>query len=797
MRRVGVLALVVALVGAVGVVRRPAPAAAAGPHTQWLFGEGTTRPGFDEYLVLANPGPASTHVDVSFLMASGTHAPVGVDVAPLQRQTLAVHDIVGRGQDLGLSVVSSGEVLAERVMYFAYGPAGWDGASATAGAADARTLWSFGEGTTRPGFESYLTVSNPGNTAVTGTVTFLVSGAAPVSSSVGVAARSRSTVIIHQIVPANLDFGIRINTSGPVVAERAEYFNYHGTITGGSAVLGAAPDTHFIFAEGSTRAGFDPYILIANPLTNTTASVVLRYLPDGKPDFQESLTVTPNSRVTVNVRDKVPPDTDLGFDVISSSPVIAERAEYALYHGMFDGGHAVVGAADGATTWGFGEGTTRLGFDQYITISNATGANPTATVTFLPASGPIVQRDIRLAPQSRATVSLVDVLGRGVDAGIRVDATSPVVAERVSYHNYQGLLGAHGAMGTPGLTSPKPNAPPPGPGGPPVNITVDPIIPSGFSHVWSLAFASDGRIFFSERTTGIIRVFTVGSPPVQIIDLPSCNCGEGGLMGLALSPNFAVDGFLYAMYTFSGAPTPTGFANRVVRLKVTGNSAAVDGTVVDNIPGGTTHDGGRLGFGPDGFLYAAAGDGRNTPNVAQSTGSLAGKILRLNPTGGAAPGNPFGNEVWSYGHRNPQGFGWDRSDRMIADEHGPSCNDEVNIIVRGGNYGWTGDTTCPNPPVPAGSIPPARNYPSIIAPSGAVFYTSATIPQWTNSYIMGALAGMEIHRLTFDAAGAVTGEEVLYDGVYGRIRSIQQAPDGTVWFTTDSGSDGIYRIRPT
>ncbi len=325
--------------------------------------------------------------------------------------------------------------------------------------------------------------------------------------------------------------------------------------------------------------------------------------------------------------------------------------------------------------------------------------------------------------------------------------------------------------------------------------SVEEVVTQAGGVVWSLAFAPDGRVFYSIRQTGEIYAVRRGEAPVRIIDLPSCpDCGEGGLMGLATSPSFASDGFLYAMYTYRGGG---GIANRIVRLTVDGGRASVSGTVLDGILGGTTHDGGRLRFGPDGMLYATIGDVRATPNPAQDTDRLGGKILRLDPLrGGAAPDNPFGNAVWSYGHRNAQGLAF-RSDRQLfALEHGPGCRDELNRIVRGGNFGWTGDEGCP-PAFPAGAIAPVKLYTetSTIATSGASFYDSSAIPAWTGSLFFTTLKDQTLYRVTLSADGrAVTGEEQLYRGRFGRLRDVQPAPDGGLWMATDDGR--VLRIAP-
>ena len=313
--------------------------------------------------------------------------------------------------------------------------------------------------------------------------------------------------------------------------------------------------------------------------------------------------------------------------------------------------------------------------------------------------------------------------------------------------------------------------------------------------VWSLAFAPDGRFFYSVRQTGEVFAARRGQAPVRLIDLPSCSdCGEGGLMGLATSPDFATDRSLYAMYTYRDGG---GIGNRVVRLSVEADRATVSGVVQDAIPGGSTHDGGRLDFGPDGYLYATTGDGRLSPNPAQDTGSLAGKVLRLDPRGGAAPGNPFGNAVWSFGHRNPQGLAWRPDGTMYALEHGPGCRDELNRIVRGGNYGWTGDERCP-PAVPEGAVAAVKNYTdtTTVAPSGATFYDGSGIPEWSGSMLFATLKDSTLYRVRLSQdGGQVVEEEQLYRGRFGRLRDVRSGPDGAVWLTTDDGR--VLRVTPT
>jgi len=322
-----------------------------------------------------------------------------------------------------------------------------------------------------------------------------------------------------------------------------------------------------------------------------------------------------------------------------------------------------------------------------------------------------------------------------------------------------------------------------------VPLTVDTVVRGVDGVIWSVAHAPDGRFFFSVRQTSDIFVSRLGGQPERLLNLEQAcrDCGEGGLMGLATSPEFADNGLLYAMYTYRGADTPTGIANKVVRIDT--RTGQVDGTLVDEIPGGTTHDGGRLRFGPDGLLYVTTGDGRNRPNPAQDRSNLAGKILRVSPTGGGA-------EVFSYGHRNAQGLDFRADGTLFAVEHGPGCRDELNLITEGTNYGWTGDEGCP-PRLPPGSAEPVKLYtPSTtIAPSGAAFYGATLIPQWTGSFFFTTLKDQTLYRVQLSTDGReVSSEETLYREAYGRLRSVSEGPDGALWLSTDDGR--VLRVHP-
>ncbi|MHB1131406.1 MAG: PQQ-dependent sugar dehydrogenase [Chloroflexota bacterium] len=320
----------------------------------------------------------------------------------------------------------------------------------------------------------------------------------------------------------------------------------------------------------------------------------------------------------------------------------------------------------------------------------------------------------------------------------------------------------------------------------PFQPTVE-VVATGLVAPWALAFAPDGRLFFTERP-GRIRVIEDGQlQQAPVASLGVASTGEAGLMGLALSPTFQQDGLLYVMYTYRGSQGE--LLNRISRLSVQGNQAGGEQVLLEGIPGSGIHDGGRLKLGPDGKLYATTGDAAN-PALAQSGSSLAGKVLRMNPDGSVPNDNPFpGSPVYSLGHRNAQGLAWQPgTGRLYATEHGPSGNDEVNLIEPGQNYGWP---TIQGQQQDARFAAPLALYSPSVAPAGAVFYDAQALAPWQGNLFFTTLAGRHLHRLVLGGPDGrqVLGEERLFDGVYGRLRDVAQGPDGFLYFTT-SNRDG-------
>lgn len=294
---------------------------------------------------------------------------------------------------------------------------------------------------------------------------------------------------------------------------------------------------------------------------------------------------------------------------------------------------------------------------------------------------------------------------------------------------------------------------------------------------WALAFASDGRLFVTERP-GRIRLVAGGrlqATPVAVLSV--VERGESGLMGLALDPRFDDNGHLYVCYTAAGRGGRA--VNRVGRLTVRDGVAANEIVVLDGMPAASIHDGCRLKFGPDGKLYVSMGDAAE-PELAQQRGSPAGKILRLNADGSVPADNPFaGSAVYSLGHRNPQGLAWDRTGRLIAADHGPSARDEINHIRPGANYGWPGVS---------GKAGDAR-YADPIVESGRQTWAPSGIAIRGDDLFVAGLRGQQLLKMTLGPDLEITRMSAVLERTYGRLRDVVVGPDGALYVAT-SNRDG-------
>jgi glucose/arabinose dehydrogenase len=300
------------------------------------------------------------------------------------------------------------------------------------------------------------------------------------------------------------------------------------------------------------------------------------------------------------------------------------------------------------------------------------------------------------------------------------------------------------------------------------------VVQTGLTTPWDVAFTPDGRTFLTERDPGLVRERLPDGRLAVVREFDVDSAGEGGLLGLATSPDYAEDGWLYALYTRSNDQV-------IVRFRPDGRGAQ---TIVAGLPDNTFHDAGRIAFGPDGMLWVGMGDAGDAA-AAQDTTSLAGKILRYTPDGVPAPGNPFGNAVYAYGLRDPQGLAWDADGDLYATEFGPDRDDEINRIVPGGNYGWP-EVTGSDGGNPVYVDPIVVRQPPDASWSGAGLLVDGAIPAWEGDLFAAALRGERLYRVDLDASGGVAGVEELLVGQFGRLRHVTQAPDGALWVLTSN-----------
>jgi glucose/arabinose dehydrogenase len=321
------------------------------------------------------------------------------------------------------------------------------------------------------------------------------------------------------------------------------------------------------------------------------------------------------------------------------------------------------------------------------------------------------------------------------------------------------------------------------------------IIVSGLSIPWELVFLPDGDMLVTERSGRLLRIEKNNPDLREIIKIPNVSArGEGGLLGLALHPNFNKNNFIYLYLTTSEGETTT---NKVERYKLEGSTLSERLLIID-IPGALYHNGGRIAFGPDNLLYITTGDAGKVEN-AQNTKNLAGKILRVKDDGKIPSDNPFGNAVYSYGHRNSQGITWDKDGNLWATEHGRSGQlsgyDELNKIIKGANYGWPrieGDGTA------TGMLAPNLHS------TASETWAPAGITYFKDHLFFTGLRGSSLYVV--DISSGQPKDLVAYlREEYGRLRAITLGPDNMFYILTNNrdgrgeskeSGDLIIKINP-
>ncbi|PWU18616.1 MAG: glucose sorbosone dehydrogenase [Verrucomicrobia bacterium] len=311
------------------------------------------------------------------------------------------------------------------------------------------------------------------------------------------------------------------------------------------------------------------------------------------------------------------------------------------------------------------------------------------------------------------------------------------------------------------------------------------IVASRLQAPWSVVFASDGRIFFSERP-GWVRVIehdrVLPEPALILRDVVASV--KMGALGLALDPGFATNHLVYLAYNYDLGKEQ--YRLRIVRYHEATNHFSQPHTLLEDIPAYRNHTGCRLRFGPDGCLYITTGDA-NQPPLAQRLDSFAGKILRLQPDGSIPRDNPFAGRtnalgaIWSYGHRNSQGLDFQPgTGALFASEHGPDNGDEINLVIKGENYGWP---LIHHRQSKEGLRSPILEFTPSVAPSGVCFYRGTAFPELEGKLLVGCLRGEGILRIGFEGTNPIACDRLLHFK-YGRIRDVTEGPDGYIYFTT-------------
>ncbi|GAB3927777.1 PQQ-dependent sugar dehydrogenase [Mucilaginibacter myungsuensis] len=314
---------------------------------------------------------------------------------------------------------------------------------------------------------------------------------------------------------------------------------------------------------------------------------------------------------------------------------------------------------------------------------------------------------------------------------------------------------------------------------------------------WQLVFLADNTLIFTERA-GRVRIYRDGKlqPKAAFVvsDIPLRN--KTGMLGMCIHPDFATNRYIYLAHNYM--QDNNRMRSKVIRYKFRNDTLVEPFKIIDGIPANQNHTGCRLVFSPDKKLFITTGDA-DQPALSQDLKAYNGKILRVNDDGTIPTDNPLFNndtarkEIWTYGHRNPQGFAFNPATGTIFEsEHGPTGGDEINIIRKGENYGWPvihhWDTK-------EGMNSPLSEYSPSIGPSEMMFYTANKLPQLQGHLLMGCLRGESILKIKLDG-DRIVDQEILFKKTYGRIRSIVTGPDGFIYFSTSMVDPGEGKPRP-
>lgn len=438
--------------------------AGALPSGDAYFAEGTTRPGYQEWICLENPTDKQVNAKIQYMVVNGGVGNKGQNVIlpANSRTTVDVNLFMGPGLDVSAHVTGDGYFVAERSVYF--NANGINGGEQVLGDTGTSTSFLFAEGTTRPGFQTWLALQNPQDTDANVLLTYLYAdGTPPAPQNVVVPARSRQTVDVNLRAGAGKDVSVAVSANRSIVAERVVYFTYPVSISGAQpsgvhnctgAKKGA---TSWYFAEGTTRSNFAEYLCLMNPTGHDTTATI-KYMKASGPVQEVEKTLKANSRTTVSVTEDVGSDQDVSALVTATQPIVVERPMYFQYipgnGAMWGGGHNSIGAQYAAYKWDFAEGCTRNGFLTYLCLSNTNSTEQKAVisyfVTYPDGRRETKKSEIKMDPNSRNTVLVNNTVNAEADVSTTVVCAAPIVVERPMYFSYSQYAGGGVSLGLPG-----------------------------------------------------------------------------------------------------------------------------------------------------------------------------------------------------------------------------------------------------------------------------------------------------------------------------------------------------------
>jgi len=335
------------------------------------------------------------------------------------------------------------------------------------------------------------------------------------------------------------------------------------------------------------------------------------------------------------------------------------------------------------------------------------------------------------------------------------------------------------------------------------DITVDTLF-TGAGSTWEMVWGSDDHLWITEKQGLVSRINPISKQRNVVLDISDdiFDQGEAGLLGMALHPDFQNSPEVFLVYTYG---TSGNIRERLVKYQYTANALINPVTLIDNIPGYTSHDGSRLLFLNDGTLLMSTGDAQDT-DLPQDLNSLSGKILRVKTDGSVPPDNPFpNNRVYSYGHRNPQGLCMMPDGSIYMTEHGPSNDDEFQALEAGANYGWPNvEGFCNTPSEMAFCADhnvkePIVAWTPTIAPSGMVYYENPAFPEFDGRFLIAVLKDMKIRTLKLNASGdTLQSQDDYLVNIYGRLRDLCVGPNGEIYIATNNNTNAsIIVLRPS